>query len=125
MALLSPPPPEASPPADPPAPWPWYAPFVAAVGLYVGLGIAVAGIAAAAGWTSNDDLPDRFVLGATFVQDAALVALAFLIANMTGSHVRWHLGLRRPRPGRGLLLAAGAFIVFVAFLAAWTAALDV
>jgi hypothetical protein len=125
MALLSPPPPEARPAADPPAPWPWYSPFLAAIGLYVGLGIAVAAIAAAAGWTSDGDLPDRFILGATFVQDGALVGLAFLIAHLSGSHVRWHLGLRRTRPGRSLLLAGAAFIAFVAFLIAWQAILDV
>src|SRR4051794_5299073 len=125
MALVSPSPSEAGPVAGPPAPWPWYAPFVAAVALYVGLGIAVAAIAAAAGWTSDSQLPDRFVLGATFVQDGALIALAFLIAGMTGSHARWHLGLRRTRPGRSFLLAAAAFGAFIAFLLLWQAVLDI
>jgi hypothetical protein len=110
---------------DRPAPWPWYSPFLAAIGLYVGLGIAVAAIAAAAGWTGDDDLPDRFILGATFVQDGALVALAFGIARLSGPHPRWHLGLRRTAPGRSLLLAAGVFVAFVLFLVAWSAILGI
>jgi membrane protease YdiL (CAAX protease family) len=110
---------------DRPAPWPWYSPFLAAIGLYVGLGIAVAAIAAAAGWTAEDDLPDRFVLGATLVQDAALVALAFGIATLSGPHPRWHLGLRRAKPGRSLWQAAAVFFAFVAFLAAWSAILGI
>src|SRR4051812_38073042 len=107
--------PDAPPADDAPPPFPWYAPFLVGIAIYVGLGVVVAIVGVAAGWTQGN-IPDRFVLIATMFQDAALVAGAFIVAHLTSSRPVWDLGLRRVPPGRPLLYAGVAFLVFFVFL---------
>jgi membrane protease YdiL (CAAX protease family) len=72
MATLEEPPVREDP--DPAPPFPWYAPFLTGIAIYLGLGILVAVVGVAAGWDSGD-IPDRFVLFATLLQDLALILL--------------------------------------------------
>src|SRR3954467_12243109 len=122
MALVSdPPPPPAPKDSDDPS-FPWYAPFAVGLSLYVALGVVVAGVAAAAGWGA---LPDRFVLGATAVQDVLLIVAAYVVAAVSGPRALYHLGVRRFRARRGLAYAAAAFFAFFLFLIAWQQVLDI
>src|SRR3954454_25151929 len=122
MALVSdPPPPPAPKDSDDPS-FPWYAPFAVGLSLYVALGGVGAGIAAAAGWS---DLPDRFVLAATAVQDVLLIAGAYLVAAVSGPRPLYHLRVRRFRATRGLAYAALAFFGFFLFLVLWQQLLDI
>jgi uncharacterized protein len=124
MATLSETPPApASPDADPAPPFPWWSPFLVGIGIYIGLGIVVAVIGIAAGWQAGD-IPDRFVLFATLAQDVILIGAAFGVAAATSRIPAWDLGLRRVKPGRGLLWAAVVFVVFFAFLILWQAVLN-
>src|SRR4051812_7548971 len=102
MATLDEPP---VPAADAPPPFPWYAPFLTGIAIYLGLGVLVAVVGVAAGWDAGN-IPDRFVLFATLVQDLALIGGAFLIARATSRRPAWDLGLRRVLRGRALLMAA-------------------
>jgi membrane protease YdiL (CAAX protease family) len=114
MALVS----ESPPPADTERPpWPWWAAIVAGVALFIVLGLLISIVAGLAGWTG--DLPDRAVLGATLVQDVALIALAVWIAQTTGPAPLFHLGVRRTPPARAAGLAVGAFVAFFVFLVVW------
>jgi membrane protease YdiL (CAAX protease family) len=123
MALVSdPPPPPAQRPDSDDAPFPWYAPFVVGLSLYVALGVLVAAIAAAAGWSS---LPDRFVLGATAVQDVLLIVVAYVVARVSGPRARYHLGVRRFKLTRALAYAFAAFVGFFVFLAVWQQILSI
>src|SRR5690349_8299678 len=125
MALVSDPPPPApaSGPGDPDAPpFAWYLPFVVGLSLYVVLGIFAAAIAGAMGWS---ELPDRFLIVLSIVQDLLMILLAYLVARASGPHPRFNLGIRRFRLSRALLYAAGAFVGFFVFLAVWTLALHV
>ena len=117
MALVDDRLPQATSPNPGLPPWRWYVPFIVGLGLYLVLGIFVAAFAGAAGWTG--DLPDRFVLFATLLQDAALIGLTMWVAQVSGPHARWHLGVRRTRPWRSLGLAVAAFLIFLAFLIVW------
>src|SRR5215210_7764638 len=122
MALApDPPPPPAPKDSDDPR-FPWYAPFVVGLSLYVALGVVVAAVAAAAGW---EELPDRFVLIATAVQDLLLIVLAYVVAKLSGPRALFHLGVRRFRPSRGLLYAFLAFVGFFAFLIVWQQLFDI
>jgi membrane protease YdiL (CAAX protease family) len=123
MATLSDPPP-APPAPDPDAPprIPWFAPFVVGIGIYLGLGIFVAIVAAAVGWSS---LPDRFVLLATLVQDLLLIGVAVAVTSMSAPWPVWQLGVRRVRLGPGLKWAAIVFVAFFAFLIAWQQLLNI
>jgi membrane protease YdiL (CAAX protease family) len=115
-------PPDPDP--DPPPPFPWYSPFLVGIAIYVGLGILVAIVGVAAGWDACN-ITDRFVLFATLLQDAVLIAGAFLVARLTSKVPIWDLGLRRVRPGPGLAWAAAAFVAFIAFVLLWQVLLDV
>src|SRR6266542_2265428 len=137
-----PPPPASSPPGAPyphpgpppelpelpegaprrPAPsWPaWTAPvaliaaFAAALVGYIVIG-AVAGAAGA----SFDNPPSGVEIGATVVQDSALVLSAVLFARMTTRPRPWQFGLRPTRfgPAVGWLLIA--WLSFFVFSAVW------
>ena len=120
MATLAEPPVER----DPAPPFPWYAPFLTGIAIYLGLGILVAVVGVAAGWDAGD-IPDRFVLFATLVQDLALIGGAMLIARAVSGQATWDLGLRRIRLGKPLLKAAAFFLAFFAFLLVWQALLDI
>jgi membrane protease YdiL (CAAX protease family) len=124
MATLSDPPPGEPPPIEPDDEprFPWYAPFGVGLAVYIGLGVFVAAVAAAAGWNS---LPDRFTIGATLLQDVLLVGGAVAVAALAGSRPLWALGYRRFKLSRGLWLAVAAFVVFFVFLIAWSQLLNV
>jgi membrane protease YdiL (CAAX protease family) len=122
MATLEEPPVREDP--DPAPPFPWYAPFLTGIAIYLGLGILVAVVGVAAGWDSGD-IPDRFVLFATLLQDLALIGGAYLIARATSKQPVWDLGLRRIGFGKPLLQAFAAFAAFFVFLLVWQAVLDV
>jgi membrane protease YdiL (CAAX protease family) len=122
MATLEEPPVREDP--DPAPPFPWYAPFLTGIAIYLGLGILVAVVGVAAGWDSGD-IPDRFVLFATLLQDLALMGGAYLIARATSKQPVWDLGLRRIGVGKPLLQAFAAFAAFFVFLLLWQAVLDV
>jgi uncharacterized protein len=121
-------PPELPEGAPPPRPrWPaWTAP----VALIAGFGAAIFGyvligaVAAAAG-ADPADPPGGVELGATFVQDLALVASALLFARLTSQPRLWQFGLRSTRlwPAVGWLLAG--WLVFVVFSAIWVQALGI
>jgi uncharacterized protein len=86
--------------------------------------VLVAVVGVAAGWDPGD-IPDRFVLLATLVQDLALIGGAVLIARATSRRWAWDLGLRRVRIGRSLLIAVAVFVAFIAFYLAWRQVLDI
>jgi membrane protease YdiL (CAAX protease family) len=127
MATLHEPPAGAPPKSDTdaPPPFPWYAPFLTGLAVFLGAGIVVAIVGVAAGWDAGD-IPDRAVLFATLGQDLALIGGVAAVAALVSRRPRWDLGLRRHiRAGRSLLLAITAFVVFFAFLLIWTAALNI
>jgi membrane protease YdiL (CAAX protease family) len=118
------PPPVAGDDPDAPPPFPWWAPFLSGIAIFIGLGILVAIVGVAAGWAA-DDIPDRFVLFATLAQDGLLIVAALLVARLTSRRPAWDLGLRRFKLSRGLLLAGGAFLAFFVFLVVWQAVLSI
>src|SRR3954467_5440896 len=115
-------PPDPDP--DPPPPFPWYSPFLVGIAIYVGLGVFVAIIGVAAGWDAGN-IPDRFVLVATLLQDLALIGGAVLVARATSKQPTWDRGLRGIGSGKPLLQAIAVFVAFFAFLLLWQAVLDV
>lgn len=130
--VFEPPQPPQFSQAPPPAPagdddgphWPWWAPFVVGIGIYVGLGLSVAIVAAAAGWDAGG-LPDRFILGATIVQDVLLVVLAVAVAAAAGPRALHHLGIRTTSFWGGIGWSLATFGIFFAFLLAWQALLSI
>ncbi|HEX8084391.1 MAG TPA: type II CAAX endopeptidase family protein [Solirubrobacteraceae bacterium] len=107
--------------APPPGPtgadaWPaWTAPVALVSGLigaFVG-GLIVVIVAELAGAdVANGDTPPGVLLGATAVQDVALVVAAIVFARMTGPVLAEHFGLR-PTP---FWRAVGAvFVLYIAF----------
>lgn len=119
-------PPSATPGVLPAWP-PWAGPLALVAGLILALfGALVVDIPAAVlGVKLTSDLPPGIQIADTFVQDAAFVAAAVLVAGMGGRVVRaWQFGLRPTAPLRA---AGGVLILFVGFLAfnaAWSAALN-
>ncbi len=110
----------AGPPAAPELPsWPAWTPFA---GLLLTLAIAIAGatvIGVIAQLTGGDvsagDPPAGVTIGATFVQDVALVVSAVVFATLTGGRpAARQFGLREVRIGEALKWLA---IVVVAFYA--------
>lgn len=123
MAALHEPP--VAPPPDPAPPFPWYAPFLTGLAVFLGAGVVIAIVGVAAGWDAAS-LPDRAVLFATLGQDLALIGGVAVVARIYSRQARWDLGLRRKlRAWRSLLLAGAAFISFFAFLLIWQAVLDI
>ena len=115
--------PPPAPDPDAPPPFPWWSPFLVGIAVYLGLGILVAIVGVAAGWTG--DLPDRFVLFATLAQDAVLIGAAMAVASVVSRQPAWDLGLRPVQAGLGLKWALAAFAAFFVFLAVWQSVLDV
>jgi membrane protease YdiL (CAAX protease family) len=139
MASVPPPvayPPPAPPPdppelpegATPPRPrWPaWTAPLalIAGFGAAIFAYVLIGAVAAAAG-SDPSNPPGGVELGATVVQDLALVGSALLFARMTMRPRPWQFGLRRTRlwPAVGWLLAG--WLAFVVFSALWVQALGI
>src|SRR5438093_5071009 len=93
-------PPELPEGAPPPRPhWPaWTAPvaLIAGFGAAIFAYVLIGAVAAAAG-SDPADPPSGVELGATVVQDLALVASALLFARLTARPRLWQFGLRIPR----------------------------
>lgn len=118
--------------AAPPAPaggerlpaWPlWIAPaaLLCAFGAAIVVGVILA-IVIAAGGGKLDDSPPGLVIGATFFQDAALIASAILFARMQGRGVRAaDFGLRRFRVPPALGWIVLGFVAQIGFTAVWSA----
>ncbi len=137
MPTLAPP---SRPPSEPPpgAPehandeqlprWaPWTAPLALLSGFVIALfGALVIEVAAAVGGGTNlsQHQPAGVLIGATYVQDVALVGSAVLFASMAGRPRPWQFGLRPTRlwPAAGWTLLAG--MVFLLVNLVWSVALQ-
>jgi membrane protease YdiL (CAAX protease family) len=125
-----PPPEHPELPEGVPEPPPRWAPWTAPVSLIAGFAVAVFGylvigtIAGAAGANVND-LPPGVEIGATVVQDLALIGSALLFARMAARPRARQFGLRPTRfwPATGWLLAA--WFGFFVFTVVWVAALGI
>ena len=98
--------------------WPWWLGLAALAMTFVAVGavaLGLSGLAEVAG-AERDAAEDEVTLGASFVQDVALVAFALLFATFFRAPRRWHFGLRRAEPAtlRWLLITVLAFYVFAA-----------
>ncbi len=93
--------------------------FVAATFGYV----VIAGVVAAFG-ASFEDPPPGVTIGATIVQDLALIIAAIGFAAMAARPRPWQFGLRPTRwwPAVGWTLLA--FVAFIVFSAVWSAIFD-
>jgi len=128
--MSAPPPPTASPapprPAGAPPPhvsegFAWWSPFAALVAANAGTIVLVAILAGATGSADGGELPAGVKLVGTFIQDALLIAAMVGFARLGGMRATpAAFGLRRIRPERSLGLAVIAFVVFQAFLLAWS-----
>jgi membrane protease YdiL (CAAX protease family) len=106
------------PPAPAPNGWeravPLWAPFAIALGVFILSGVAYAVIVGAAGLSAAEaeDSPGP-LLGATFVQDALLIAGAFyVVARAAGSDPARALGIRRTPLGPAIGWALAVLFAF-------------
>ncbi len=96
----------------------WWSPFAAFVIAFGAGGVAFAVLAALSG--GDIDSPG-VTLGATFVQDAALIGAMVFLARASGVRITpAAFGLRRVAPGSALKMAVLVFIAFYVFLLAWS-----
>jgi membrane protease YdiL (CAAX protease family) len=127
--------PEATSPAPPPpdpattVAWTWSTSLlgllVAAAAIVIGLGTLLA-IASTATGHDATDAPAGIQIGATFLQDGLLIAIAALVARTTGPLAPWKLGLRPPtEPRRAVGWVIVAYLGFIAFSAIWVQILDI
>ncbi|HUA11447.1 MAG TPA: type II CAAX endopeptidase family protein [Solirubrobacteraceae bacterium] len=118
--------PESDPDRSPEVPWrPWTAPLALLVAfLFAAVGSLIVDIPAALFGVKikGEKLPPGISLADTFVQDAAFVLAAVMVAYWFTGWVRsWQFGLRRPGQGwrtatlRTLLVLAAFLILSVAF----------
>ncbi|MEA2124308.1 MAG: protease family protein [Solirubrobacteraceae bacterium] len=99
----------------------WWSPFAALFCAYAAAIVFAAILAGATGNADGGDLPPGVILGATFIQDVLLVVAMVMFARLSGASTSpAAFGLRKVPPGRALALAAVAFVVFYAFLLAWS-----
>jgi uncharacterized protein len=139
MASVPPPaaPVRSAPPPDPPElpegaprPRPRWPAWTAPVALIAGFGVAlfayvlIGAVAAAAG-ASLDNPPSGVEVGATAVQDLALIGSALLFARMTARPRPWHFGLRVPKLGPAVAWVLAGWLAFVVFSAVWVSALGI
>src|SRR5690349_16434121 len=108
---------------------PGWAPWTSFVALLAGLagavfGAIVIGAIAAAFGSNVSDEPPAVQIGATVVQDAALVFSAILFANIVRRPRPSDFGLRAVRLRRAVGWLAVAWVSFFAFSAIWAAALQ-
>ena len=123
-----PPLPERPEGAGPPArsgadAWPaWSAPVALVSGLigaFVG-GLLVVIIAEIAGANATgDDTPPGVLLGATAMQDIALVAAAIVFARMTGPVLAEQFGFRATRFWRAVGAVFALYVAFFVFASVW------
>jgi uncharacterized protein len=118
-------------PEPPPSPrdtlprWPLWAPFAAMLGVFVFLGVLFS-IAAPLGVETGTDAPPAFNIGATYVQDLALIASALLLAKLLDPPAlpgKFGLRLTPFLPAAGWTLVS--WFGFFAFTVTWSIALDV
>lgn len=113
--------------------WPpfvWWSPIAALLAAFLMAAFAfaiIAGVAdAVSGAVDFDDPPAGVTIGATLVQNAALVGFAVLFAAMGGRRPRREdFGLRRIGFWRGFGWAAAAMGAFYVFSYVWAVALQV
>jgi CAAX protease family protein len=118
---VPPPAPASGPPEHVSEGFAWWSPFAALAVAYSAAIVFVAILAGATGNTGETDLPPGVTLGATFIQDALLVAAMVGFAHLSGVRPTPEaFGVRRVRPWRSLALAAGTFVGFYLFLLAWS-----
>jgi membrane protease YdiL (CAAX protease family) len=118
---------EEKPPTPGPGGWPWW---MGPVALVVGLVLALAGAlivdipAAAIGANiSESHLPHGLVIADTAVQDIGFVVAALFVAQLGGRAVgAWQFGLRPARIVRAVSAPLVAGVLFLVFLAIWSAA---
>ncbi|HEV2812481.1 MAG TPA: type II CAAX endopeptidase family protein [Solirubrobacteraceae bacterium] len=116
--------PEPGPPSPTgPDAWPaWSGPVALVAGL---IGAFVGGLVvviAAQGFgadVSSDDTPPGVLLGATAVQDIALVAAAIVFARMTGPVWAEHFGFRPTRFWRAVGAVVATYVGFVVLASLW------
>jgi len=125
-----PPPERPERPEGLPEPAPAWAPWTAPVALISGFAVAifayiVIGAIAAAAGADVDNLPPGVEIGATVVQDAALVGSALVFARMAARPRASQFGLRATRfwPSAGWL--ALTWLGFFVFSVVWIAALGI
>jgi membrane protease YdiL (CAAX protease family) len=121
---MSVPPPQTSPPAPRghvSEGFQWWAPFAALFAALVGALVLTSIIAGATGNLDGGDLPPGVLLAGTFIQDALLIAAMIGFAKLSGAPTTPRaFGLRRVRLGKVLVPAVIVFVVFYAFLLAWS-----
>ena len=115
---------------DPPRPtgadaWPaWSAPVglvLGLIGAFVG-GLVVVIVGAAFGADAGgDDTPPGILLGATVVQDIALIAAAILLARSVGPVAAEQFGFRTTRFWRAVGGVFALYVAFLVFASAWQA----
>jgi membrane protease YdiL (CAAX protease family) len=99
----------------------WWAPFAALFVALMGALVLTSIVAGATGNLDGGDLPPGVLLVGTFIQDVLLVAAMVGFARLGGARTTpAAFGVRRVR-FRGVILAAVlVFVVFYAFLLAWS-----
>jgi uncharacterized protein len=108
---------------------PAWRPWSSVLALVAGLGGALVGglvvyVVAAIAGASLDDPPAAVDISATLLQDVAFIAAALVFAAMVTRPRPWHFGLRETRFWPALGYIVGAYVVFIAVAAAWSALLD-
>jgi membrane protease YdiL (CAAX protease family) len=129
-------PPTLAPPDPPEVPEgievrrvPLWRPWSSVLALITGLGGALVGgllvylVAVIAG-ANLDNTPPAVDIVATFLQDVAFIASAIVFASMVARPRPWHFGLRETRIGPAVGYVIGAYVLFIAVAAAWSAALN-
>ena len=114
---MSVPPPSTAPAA--PNGFEWWSPFAA---LFTAVAVATVFSVILAGVIGNahGDQPASVILIGSYIQDALLVVAMVGFASLTlGRVTPATFGLRRVPPGRVLLVAGAAFVLFYVFLIAW------
>jgi uncharacterized protein len=108
---------------------PAWRPWSSVLALVAGLGGALVGglvvyVVATIAGASLDDPPAAVDISATLLQDVAFIAAALVFAAMVTRPRPWHFGLRETRFWPALGYIVGAYVVFIAAAAVWSAALD-
>jgi membrane protease YdiL (CAAX protease family) len=99
----------------------WWSPFAALFTAYAAAIVFGAIIAGATGNADGGDLPPGVILAATFVQDVLLVVAMVMFARLSGAVTTpAAFGLRRVSFRRAATIAALVFVIFYAFLLAWS-----
>jgi membrane protease YdiL (CAAX protease family) len=132
-------PPGWRPPPDPPElpegveptpgrpawpPWSSFVALLAAFGGALGGGLVV-GIFATIAGADITDPPPAVNIVSLVVQDGCFIGAAVIFARMTAAVRPWQFGLRPTEPRRALASVVVVYLSFIAFSAAWVAALGI